>query len=157
MGVRPPLGSLTPGPLAGSNRPLAHTLISLHPNLVFRKLCLQRVGNMRGNQLYGGVGIQHVHAAFRQSEGEFALVGFVFEGDVRRAVVAYKAAGYVFLGAYVEILPQFGPAVFQVVVPVAVAVDADGGAVAVGDALAVAQVFLQARSEEHTSELQSRP
>src|SRR5690554_4327035 len=112
---------------------------------------------MRGNQLYGGVGIQHVYAAFRQGEGEFALVGFVFEGDVRRAVVAYKAAGYVFFGAYVDILPQFGPAVFQVVVPVAVAVDADGGAVAVGDALAVAQVFLQARSEEHTSELQSRP
>src|SRR5690606_16192978 len=123
---------LPPSPLTGGNRPLAHPLISLHTNLVFRKLCLQHVGNVRSNQLYGGVGVQHVDAAFRQGEGKFTLVGFVFEGDVRRAVVAYKAAGYVFFGAYVDILPQFGPAVFQVVVPVAVAVDADGGAVAVG-------------------------
>ena len=134
--------------MAGSgpygNSAFAHSLVGFYPDFLSGELRFQFVRNVGGNQLYGCVRFQHVYAVLRQCQGKLTLVGLILEGDVGNAILTHEPASHVFFRAHINIPPELGPAFFQVVGPVSVAVDADGGAMPMRNALAVAQVLFQA-------------
>ena len=125
--------------MAGSgpygNSAFAHSLVGFYLNFLPGELRFQFVRNVGGNQLYGCVRFQHVYAVLRQCQGKLTLVGFILEGDIANAILAHESASHVFFCAYIDILPELRPAFFEVVGPVPVAVNADRGAMPMGNAL----------------------